>query len=143
MENERVLGGLYRKRAEMADLLAAARTEVDRLAAALASVEATIRMFVPDAPLPRLRQRRPPHPHAAYHGGLSRPIVEALRGAPSGINTRNLAFLVLKARGLPTDDKAFVTSMKQRVAGSLRQLRERGVVASEARGDGQTWWRIA
>ena len=49
MEDEHVLPGLLRKRAEVAGRLAAARAEAERLAKALESLETTIRLFSPDA----------------------------------------------------------------------------------------------
>ena len=40
-------------------------------------------------------------------------------------------------------DGASARCVHKRIGSALRDMRARSVVASEAREDGQTWWRIA
>jgi hypothetical protein len=82
MENEHVIAGLIRKRAEVAGQLEAAQTLVRQLIIDIDNVDATIRMFAPDIDLAEIRPKpaaapsrgvqgrdRPGHPDdAARHG---------------------------------------------------------------------------
>lgn len=53
MENEHVLSGLIRKRAETAGLLDATQMQVRQLILDVDNLDATIRMFNPDIDLPK------------------------------------------------------------------------------------------
>lgn len=143
MENEHVLSGLLRKRAEIGGQLVEARAVVSRLAVDLDSVDATIRLFDPQADLAQLPVKPVPHRHAAYHGEISRPILSALRSAAEPITTHDMTLRVLAARGLSTADKAFVRSMQKRVGAALRHMRRRGAVEADQRNGGNLWWKLA
>ncbi len=110
MENEHVLSGLIRKRAEIAGRIAAARAEAEGLAKALESLEATIRLFVPDAPLPPpgpAPPDAPPRGRVVRYGGLGRATLDALREA-APLPTRDLAARVMTALGINAADRAAV-----------------------------------
>jgi len=55
MENEHVLAGLVRKRAEIAGQLEVAQTQVRQLIIDVDNVDATIRLFAPDMDLEEIR----------------------------------------------------------------------------------------
>lgn len=143
MENEHVLAGLVRKRAEIAGRLAAAQAEAARLAKALEAIEATIRLFSPDADLPPLRPVVAPRQRMSHPGEVPRTMLDVLREAGAPLPTRQLAAGVAAARGLDMSDGRAARLVHKRINAALRDMRNRGVVRSEGRDDGQTWWWIA
>ena len=138
--------GLLRKRAEVAARIAAARAEAEGLAKALDALDATIRLFAPGAEMPAVPAPWPvvaPRQRMAQHGEVPRAMLDALREAGAPLPTRQLASAVAEARGFDMADARAARCVRKRINSALRDMRDRGVVASEARGDGQTWWRIA
>lgn len=143
MEGGYILSGLHRKRAEIAGRLAAAQAEAAQFAKALEALETTIRLFSPDAELPALRPVISPRQRMAQHGEVPRTVLDVLREAGAPLPTRDVASGVAASRGFDMADRGLARGVHKRINSALRDMRGRGVVASEARGDGQTWWRIA
>ena len=77
MENEHLLAGLARKRAEIAGELEALQDRVADLFATLEGLDTAIRLFAPDAELDGIAPRRPPTRLAALPGQTSRVVVDA------------------------------------------------------------------
>ena len=144
MEGGYILSGLHRKRSEIAGRLAAAQAEAARLAKSLEAVEATIRLFAPDAEMPALRASpTAPRNQLVAHGDLTRSALDTLRTAGEPLSTRLVASRVMEACALDGRNPMLVRTVHKRIGTALRDMRERAVVASEGREDGQTWWRIA
>ena len=142
MENEHVLAGLIRKRAEVAGELEEAQSRVRRLMVDIDAVDVTIRMFSATVDLAEIRPKPLPPRHAAYHGEIMRAIYDALRGTGETLTTHDLTLRVMASRGLNISDVMFVRTMQKRVGAAMRQMREKGRVQSESLRGGGTRWRI-
>ncbi len=123
-------------RAEIAGQLEAAQTQVHQLIIDLDHVDATLRLYVPDIDLEEIRPKPLPPRHAAFQGEVSRLILDALRASPAGMTAQVLAQHFMAERGLNTADKALVRTIGKRIGSSLRTMREKGLMRSEA-GPGQ------
>ena len=144
MEHEHVINGLIRRRQEIADALELAQGTVRRLVLDIDAVDATIRLFQPDAELGTVRVRPTPRRHQAFRGESSRIIMTLLREAGGPMSTRDILLRVMALRGLNAADRPMHEAMRHRVSASLRGLRERGKVQSEGKaGAGVRWWLVS
>ena len=138
-----VVNGLHRKRAEIAGKLAAAQAEAAHLTKSLEALEATIRLFVPDADLPALRASPSAPPHRlAKHGEVPRFALDVLREA-APMAMREVAAGVMAACGFAGTDVLLVRAVHKRVGSALREMERRGVLRSETRDDGLPRWSVA
>ncbi len=142
MEHEHVLSGLIRKRAEIAGELEAAQSRLRQLVLAVDHVDATIRLFAPDMDLEAIPVRPVPPRHAATSGQVTRPVLDALRNTTQAMTTRDLAFHIMRGRGLNVEDAQLVRLMVRRVGSTLRQLRDRGALHATAGAGGVMSWRL-
>jgi hypothetical protein len=122
MKNEHVLRGLIAKRAEIAGQIERLQLEIRQLVVALDHVDASIRLFDPDADLEDVKSRLPPR-HMAFKRGLPHSAQHPADGQPMPVS--ELAMVVLSERGLSVDDKPFLVVLKRRVDACLRTLRKR------------------
>jgi len=140
VENEHVLSGLIRKRAEIAGELEAAQNRVRQLIMDIDSVDATIRLFAPDIDLAEIRPKPLPPRHAAWKGEISRPIMNVLRETGMALTTKDIALRVMTERGLNVGDQGLTRTVHKRVGAALRHLRARGTLRSGfGKGSGVTW----
>lgn len=136
MENSFVISGLKAKRAEIDGELRLAERRLAQLAADLAAIDATLRLFdpsvVPAAIKPRLRRGRP-----VASGSFTRTVMDVLREASQPLTAREIAAQSAAALGL---DVGTARAM-QRVIGQVRNVlaRARDGVASEKVGDLVRW----
>ncbi len=139
MEHEHVINGLLRRRQEIADKLELAQGMVRQLVLDIDALDATIRIFQPDAEIGLVRVRPTPRRHQAMRGENSRLMLRMLGEAgESGLTTRDILLRVMEVRGLNAADKGMYEAMWHRVSASLRGLRKRAV-----RGQGWggvKWW---
>lgn len=142
-ENEHVLAGLIRKRAEIAGQLDHAQASARALIAALDHLDATIRLFSPEMDLEAVPVRPVPPRHAAVAGQVTRPVLDALRNTTAGMTTRDLALHVMRGRGLNVEDVGLVRLMVRRVGSTLRQLRDRDALDATAGPGGVMTWRLS
>ena len=97
MENEHVLSGLIRKRAEIAGELESAQARVRQLIIDVDNVDATIRLFAPDIDLAEIKPKPLPPRHAAFQGEMTRIILGVLRETGLTLTTRDLALRIMAA----------------------------------------------
>ena len=142
MENEHVLAGLIRKRAEVAGELEEAQSRVRRLMVDIDAVDATIRMFSATVDLAEIKPKALPRRHAAYHGEIMRAIYAAFRETAGALTTHDMTIRVMATRGLNVSDVLLVRTMQKRVGAAMRQMREKGRVQSEALGGGKIGWKM-
>ncbi len=108
------------------------------------ALDATSRLFQPDAPIGLVRVRPTPRWHQAMRGENSRLMLRMLGEASGPLTTRVILLRVMEARGLNAADAGMYEAMRHRVSASLRGLRERGRVRSEGKaGAGVRWWVIS
>jgi hypothetical protein len=143
MENEHVIAGLIRKRAEVAGQLEAAQTLVRQLIIDIDNVDATIRMFAPDIDLDEIRPKPLPPRHAAFKGEIGRAILETLRDTGEVLTTRDLILRVMASRGLNVADPRLARAMQKRMGAALRHMRGRGTVRSDRLHGGRMGWQLA
>lgn len=139
MENEHVISGLIRKRAELAGQIEAEQTRLRQMLIDLDSLDAALRIFCPDIELEDIKTRPVPPRHTALHGEMGRLIMDELRTARSGLTVKDLTLRAMAARQLNVADKGLVRTVQKRVGASLRHLRARGIVRSEAGRGGLVW----
>lgn len=133
-----------RKRAEIAGRLEVVHGEIGRLAANLASIDATIRMFAPHPDLDEISPKRPQAPGAAMPGEISRIVMGALREASGSLSTNDATLAVMAARGMPTGDVRLFETMQKPALTCLRNLRIRGTVyGRKKRGKLMSWGLVA
>jgi hypothetical protein len=98
-----------------------------QLIVSLDHVDASIRLFDPDADLDDIKPKLPPR-HMAFKGEVQRLVLEALRKADRPLPVSELTLYVLTGRGLSADDKPFVRVLSRRVGACLRNCRQKGLV---------------
>jgi hypothetical protein len=75
MENEHVLAGLTKKRAEIAGQIEHAQQALRKLVTDLDSIDAAIRLFDPQADIQAIKPRQYPPRHAAFRGEMMRHVM--------------------------------------------------------------------
>ena len=140
MENEHVLSGLIRKRAEIAGELEAAQARVRQLIIDVDSVDATIRLFDPNIDLAEIKPKPLPPRHAAFQGEMTRLILGVMRETGLALTTRDIALRIMAERSLNPADPRLMRTVQKRTGAALRHLRARGTVRSErGRGSNLRW----
>lgn len=107
----------------------------------LAHLQATLRLFnLKDADtLPVYMGLR----RIFTHGEITRLALGALRAAPDGLDTRELALAVMSAKGLDTEDRVFRVSLAQSIVTLLGRLELKRVVRCDGKRRGVKLWRVA
>lgn len=140
MENEHVLGGLVRKRAEIAGRIEHTQAELRKLVTDLDAIDAAIRIFDPEADTGAIKNRRYPARHAAFRGEMMRFVLGALRVAEGPLTSIDIADVVLEGRGLSADDDALTLTIRKRVGACLNKLKHQGIVRETAAMGGLKGW---
>lgn len=136
MENEAIIGGLKRKRAELFAELRATEKEAVRIKQRIAALDETARLFEPGLDLPTVK-RAPGH--LGRRTGITRAIMTTLRDAPEPMTNRQIAEAIAPAMNVRTDAPKEVTKLVVRVRSTLARMNG---VKSEQRIEG-TFWRVA
>ncbi|MPZ39893.1 MAG: hypothetical protein GEU95_17905 [Rhizobiales bacterium] len=143
MENEHVISGLKKKRAELAGKIEHHQTVLRQLIIDLDNLDATLRLFVPDIDLEEIKPKPMPPRSMAFKGEVSRIIFETLRDANGPMTVQQMAEIVMAQRGLNTADKKLARAISKRVGAALRHHRSRGTLRS-VKGPGSfLLWEIA
>jgi len=141
MENEHVLAGLVRKRSEIAGQIEHTQQALRKLIGDLDSIDAAIRLFDPQADIAAIKPRQYPPRHAAFRGEMMRHVMGCLRlseGKP--VTTRDIAMVVMKARGLNPEDAELLVTIRKRVGACIWKLKQAGGVKEIAGvGDLKEW----
>ncbi|WP_413990632.1 hypothetical protein ACMDCR_00280 [Labrys okinawensis] len=142
--NEFVISGLTKRRAELAGAVERLHEELRKTVNDLEVLDQTIRQFVPDYQVETIKPKafRPPSDWSR-RGEMSRIIMSILRQSSEPMTTRDIALQLLIERALDKSDVRLLRLMTKRVAVSLRDYRDKGVVRA-AEGPGQyNLWEIA
>lgn len=139
MENEHVLSGLARKRAEIAGQIEHTQDQLRKLVMNLDAIDAAIRIFDPTADVAAIAPKQYPPRHAAFRGEMMRFVMGALRVAEKPVTTRDIALQVMKGRGLNPDDAELSVTIRKRVGACMYQLKTKGIarevpIAGELKG---------
>jgi hypothetical protein len=143
MENEHVLGGLTRKRAEIAGQIEHTQAALRKLVTDLDAIDAAIRIFDPEADIGAIKAKAYPPRHAALRGEMMRHVMGCLRTASEPVTSRDIATVVMKARGLNPDDAELTMTIRKRVGACVWKLKQAGYarevpIAGELKG----WVRV-
>src|ERR1700733_4317815 len=142
MENEHVLGGLTRKRGELAGQIEHTQAQLRRLVTELDTIDAAIRLFDPNADLGSIKQRLYPPRHQAFRGEMMRHVMGALRIATEPVTSRDIALAVMKGRSLNPDDLELFATIRKRVGACLWKLKQNGLAREVPMvGDLKGWTR--
>jgi hypothetical protein len=143
MDNEHVIGGLTRKRAEIAGQIEHTQAALRKLVTELDAIDAAIRIFDPTADVAAIKTKAYPPRHAAFRGEMMRHVMGCLRVATEPVTSRDIAAAVMKARGLNLDDAEMLTLIRKRVGACIWKLKQSGYVREVAiAGDLKAWRRV-
>ena len=140
MKNEHVIGGLVRKRSEIAGQIEHTQDALRKLVIDLDSIDAAIRLFDPEADVGAIRNRQYPPRHAAFRGEMMRHVMGCFRLASGPVTSRDIAITVMKARGLNPEDAALLVTIRKRVGACLWKLKRDGHVKAVAGGGELKEW---
>src|ERR1700691_170446 len=140
MENEHVLGGLTRKRAEIAGQIEHTQAALRKLVTALDEIDASIRIFDPEADIGAIKAKAYPPRHAAFRGEMMRHVMGCLRIATEPVTSRDIATVVMKARGLNPDDAELSVTIRKRVGACMWKLKQSGYVREASIAGGLKGW---
>jgi hypothetical protein len=126
MENEHVLGGLTRKRAEIAGQIEHTQAALRKLVTDLDAIDAAIRIFDPGADIGAIKAKAYPPRHAAFRGEMMRHVMGCLRMASEPVTSRDIATVVMTARGLNPDDAELAVTIRKRVGACIWKLKQAG-----------------
>lgn len=126
-ERPNTIAGLVDKRAELAALVKFHKAELRKIICDLDHVDATIRLFDPDADISRIK--RYPTKHRAQKGEMARFVLLALKNAKEPLTSLEITQAQIKTRGLKADDQTIVL-MRKRVGACLTAQQSAGVVRS-------------
>ncbi len=142
MEKEHILGGLLRKRADIAGEIAVLHDQLRAQQADLAHVEATLKLFQPDIDFTGVRVSRKPGKLSAGYGEMSKHVRDAMRDASDWLTLKQIQETVMTARGMDLGDNALCVVVRKRIGAALRNLKRRGQ-AEDRHGVGLAMeWRL-
>jgi hypothetical protein len=139
MENDNVLAGLIRKRAEIAGQIEATQMQLRQLVIDIDNVDATIRLFKPDIDLEEIKPKPLPPRHTAFKGEVARIVLGALRDTATPLTTKDITIRVMSERNLNLNDKKLVRIVSKRAGACLKHYRNKGAVRSERQGSQLRW----
>lgn len=125
MERPNTVSGLLAKRAELAAMIRFHQAELRKMVCDLDHLDATIRLFDPNADISRVA--RYPTKHRAHKGEMVRFVLASLRDAPRPITSLEITRAMIAARGLNADDGTVIL-MRKRVGACLTTLKAKSLV---------------
>ncbi len=142
MERPNTVSGLQAKRKELVKLHKNLVAEAKKVMCDIDHLDATIRLFDPDADLGRVRRNRYATKHRAPKGHMKRFILDQFREADVPLSSRNITEAWIKDRGLQPDEATFVI-LRKRIGAAIQTAKQGGVV-EEVGSDGEyKLWRLA
>lgn len=142
MKNDHVLSALIGKRAELAGQIEVLQRELRDLIATIGHIDASIRVFDPNADIDDIKPKLPPR-FQAFKGEVSRLILNALRESKKPLPVSDLTLIVAAGRGINPDDKPFMRTLSKRVGACLRNLRKKKLVEMIRPPGSLGLWQIA
>ena len=150
MAESHIVSGLVAKHSELAGLIQFHHAEIERVAADLKHLDATLKLFAPEIDLRTLGSKRV---RKFFVGGGFKRFkskeshtwaLDQLREAKQPLTTSVIAEQIIVAKGLD-DTKELRVSIQRTLTGTLRRLEKRGLVKDVGRaGNGlSALWQIA
>ena len=149
MAESHVVSGLVAKHSELAGIIQFHRAEIERVAADLKHLAATIKLFSPEIDLRRLGAKRVTSSSASV-GGFKHfknkeshtLVLDKLRVATEPLTAAMICTAIMADRGMD-DTKELRISIQRTLTGTLRRLEKRGLVKEVDRSGLTVFWQIA
>jgi hypothetical protein len=136
------IAGLRNKRARLAGEIEAAERAIVRQREDLAAIDATLRLFSPDADPNHITSIRPLTRNTFFRRGeMSRYCLEALRDAGKPLPISLIADYVMRAKGVTRDDKDVWTAARDNLRVVMARHEARGNVRKILSGP-EAWWEL-
>ena len=142
MENDNLIAGLIRKKAEITAQVEALQIQLRQLIMDADNIDGAIRVFNPDIDLADIRPRTVPRSHVAFLGEVRRTTMNMLRETGLALTIKDIALRVMTERKLNISDARLVRLIEKKVGSCLRSLRSRGVVQSEKDRGSYLRWKL-
>ena len=127
-----IVGGLVKRRADLAGEATALRGQIARIVVDLGHLDAVIRQFDPEHDIAAIRPKRPRGPNTARPGEMSRYVLGVLREARGPLTTVEVARRFMVDRGVDAADGRAVRLATKRVGMALGHQRVKGTVRAVA-----------
>lgn len=141
MAEEHALSILRKKRDDIRDMIAAYEKQIAIAKRDLVHVNATIQLFEVNGETPQFPVHMGLHRLFA-RGELLALCLEALKAAPDGLDTRELALAVVRAKGMDEGDRVLRASVGYKVVTIMPRQARKGVVVDCGRRKGVKLWRL-
>jgi hypothetical protein len=140
MAEEHILSTLRKKRDDIRDMIAAYEKRIAEAKRDLLNINATIRLFEVNGETPQFPVHMGLHRLFA-RGELLALCVKALKASPAGLDTRELALAVVRAKALDEADKVLRSAVGYKIVTILPRQARKGVVVDGGLRKGIKVWR--
>ena len=131
MAESHVISALKAKQEEIKKRISALKKEIKAQRNELETVTKVMRMF---EATPRTEGNR-----LFKRGTVSRLIFDALRANPDGLDTHQLAAIIIKEEGFDANDPEMAATIRQRCMMAMYRFIDRGQVLQERKGKERVW----
>ena len=131
MAEPHVISALKAKQEEIKKRISALKKEIKAQRNELETVTKVMRMF---EATPRTEGNR-----LFRRGTVSRLIFDALRANPEGLDTHQLAAIIIKEEGFDPNDPGMAATIRQRCMMAMYRFIDRGQIVKERRGQDRVW----
>ena len=140
-ERPNTVSGLQAKRKELVKLHKDLVAEAKKVMCDIDHLDATIRLFDPNADLERVRRNRYATKHRAPKGHQKRFVLDMLREASGPLTSRQITEAWIKERGLKPDESTFVI-LRKRIGACLKTLDYKGVIEGVGHNGEYKLWQL-
>ncbi len=129
VERPNTVAGLQAKRAELVKLRDHLIANAKKVTCDIDHLDATIRLFDPDADQQRIRLNHYATKHRAFKGHMQRFVLDMLRTSGGELSSRNITDAWIKERGLHPDEATFQI-LRKRVGACLTKHTTKGILVA-------------
>ena len=134
MADSHIISGLKAKQEEIRRRISELEKQIKACRSDLATISDALRIF--GEPSKYAKEGR-----LFDRGERARIIFDALRQAPDGLDTKELAIVVMKAKGFALDERG-LSDMRRLICIGMQRFRTKGRVQQGEMRDGVTVWRL-
>lgn len=129
MAESHVVSGLVAKRSELSGLLNQHQEVIHKLLAAIATLNASIKLFAPDYDVQAIKAKAPKRLNPWFeHGEANRLVLDALRTAAVPQSTRQIGEAMIAGKGMSVQGYWEWDAVLNLVLGALQRLEKKGFV---------------
>jgi len=126
-ERPNTISGLQAKRAELVKLYENLVADAKKVTCDIDHIDATIRLFDPDADIQRRTKNRYAIKHRAHFGHTKRFLLNLLRTAEAPLSSKDMSNAWIEDRGLQPDEATRII-LRKRIGACITGLRQKGVI---------------